>query len=54
MMAIYKLSERCPAQLSADHYRRHRNKLVEKGTVKKDHEDSTKENIYGVMKKWTQ
>ena len=47
----------CPArtvtQLSPDHYRKHRKQLEEKGTVKKNHANSTKENIYGVMKKWT-
>lgn len=40
-------------QHSPNHYRKHRKQLEEKGTVKKNHADSTKENIYGVMKKWT-
>lgn len=43
--------ERQVSQHSADHYRRHRKQLVEKGTVKKEHADATKENIYGVMVK---
>lgn len=41
------------ASHSAEYYKRHRKQLVEKGTVKKEHADSTKENIYGVMMKWT-
>jgi hypothetical protein len=44
---------RTVTQHSPDHYRKHRKQLEEKGTVKKNHADSTKENIYGVMKKWT-
>jgi hypothetical protein len=51
-MAV-KHCERRAAQHSADHYRKICNNLVEKGTVKKIHADSTKINIYGVMKKWT-
>jgi hypothetical protein len=47
----------CPArtvsQLSPEHYRKHRKRFVENGTVKKEHANSTKEKIYGVMLKWT-
>lgn len=53
-MSIPSREKRKAAQHSADHYRRHREQLVKKGTVKKEHADSTKENIWGVMKKWTQ
>lgn len=52
-MAIQTLNQRAATQYSAEHYRRHRRQLVEKGAVKKDHADSTKENIWGVMMKWT-
>jgi len=45
--------ERQVAQHSAEHYRRHRKQLIEKGTVKKEHADSTKENIFAVLTKWT-
>jgi hypothetical protein len=52
-MAVQKLGRRPIAQYSPEHYRRHRQQLAEKGTVKKQHADSTKENIWGVMMKWT-
>jgi len=52
-MAIQAFGRRTVAQLSPEHYRRHRQQLTEKGTVKKRHADSTKENIWGVMMKWT-
>jgi len=52
-MGIPIRETRVVKQYSADHYRQHREKLVAKGTVKKDHEDSTKENIWNVVKKWT-
>jgi len=52
-MTIQVYGERAVAQYSAEHYRKHRKQLVEKGTVKKEHADSTKENIHGVMVKWT-
>jgi hypothetical protein len=47
------MAERERAPLAADHYRQHRQQLIQNGTVKKVHADSTMENIYGVMKKWT-
>jgi hypothetical protein len=52
-MAIQDFGRRTVAQLSPEHYRRHRQQLTEKGTVKKRHADSTKENVWGVMMKWT-
>lgn len=52
MMGFFRGGERQVGQYPAEHYRRHRKQLVEKGTVKKEHADITKENIYGVVVKW--
>ncbi|KAF2194831.1 hypothetical protein K469DRAFT_774781, partial [Zopfia rhizophila CBS 207.26] len=52
-MSILRSEGREVAQHSADHYRQHRKRLAKKGTVKKDHADTTKENIWRVMGKWT-
>ncbi|KAF2471333.1 uncharacterized protein BDR25DRAFT_223650 [Lindgomyces ingoldianus] len=52
-MAVQRTNERQLGGHSAEHHRRHRQRLVEKGTVKKEHADSTKVNIYGVMQRWT-
>jgi hypothetical protein len=38
--------------LIADHYRRHRKQLADKGTTKKPHAISTKNNIKGIKKRW--
>ena len=48
-MGVQDMNQR-QAQHSPEHYRRHRQRLAEKGTVNKD---STKDNIWGVMMKWT-
>jgi hypothetical protein len=53
VMGVQHLNQRPIAPYSSEHYRRHRQQLVEKGTVKKQHADSTKEKIWGVMMKWT-
>jgi hypothetical protein len=45
-MAVQYLNQRLAVQYSPEHYRRHRQQLVEKGIVKKEHADSTKENIW--------
>jgi hypothetical protein len=37
--------------LTAEHYCRHRQQLAEKGTTKKPHAISTKNNIKGIKKK---
>jgi len=50
-MSVRSRGRRGVVQHSAEHYRQRRKRLVEKGTVKKEHADSTKENIWGVMKK---
>jgi hypothetical protein len=50
-IAIPDNRTRAPTGYSPEHYRKHRKQLVENGTVKKHHADSTKENIYGIMKK---
>lgn len=42
------------AKLSPEHYRQHRQGLVERGIVKKQHAPSTKNNINGLKKKWTE
>jgi len=52
-MSILQNERREVSHHSAEHYRRHRKQLVKNGTVKKEHADSTKENIWKVMKKWT-
>ena len=49
-MAVQTLDKRPAAQYSVKHYRQHRQQLTEKGTMKKSHVDSTKENIWGVMR----
>jgi hypothetical protein len=38
--------------LTAEHYHRHRQQLAEKGTTKKSHAISTKNNIKGIKKRW--
>ena len=38
--------------LTAEHYRRHRQQLAEKGTIKKHHAISIKNNINGIKKRW--
>lgn len=38
--------------LIAEHYRRHRRQLAEKGTTNKAHAISTKNNIKGTQKRW--
>jgi hypothetical protein len=38
--------------LTAEHYRWHRQQLAEKGTIKKHHAISTKNNIKGIKKRW--
>jgi hypothetical protein len=38
--------------LTAEHYRRHRQQLAEKGIIKKPHAISTKNNIKGIKKRW--
>jgi hypothetical protein len=40
-------------KLTPEHYRQHRQHLVEKGTVKKKHAPSTINNINGITKKWS-
>ncbi len=40
-------------KLTPEHYRQHRQRLVEHGIVKKSHAPSTKNNIDGLKKKWT-
>ena len=52
-MGTSRKGERKAAQHTPKHYRRHRKQLVEKGTVKKEHTDSTKNNIFIIMTKWT-
>lgn len=42
------------AKLSPEHYRQHRQGLVARGIVKKQHAPSTKNNINGLKKKWTE
>jgi hypothetical protein len=37
-------------ELTAEHYRRHRQQLAEKGIIKKPHAISTKNNINAVKK----
>ena len=53
-MSILGSKRREVTHHSAEHYQRHQKQLVKNGTVKKEHADSIKENIWKVMKKWTQ
>ncbi|KAH6666137.1 hypothetical protein B0J14DRAFT_643409 [Halenospora varia] len=41
-------------ELTPEHYHQHRQRLVEQGIVKKKHAPSTKNNINGLKKKWTE
>ncbi|KAH6676010.1 hypothetical protein B0J14DRAFT_626351 [Halenospora varia] len=41
-------------ELTPEHYYQHRQRLVEQGIVKKKHAPSTKNNINGLKKKWTE
>ena len=52
-MSILRNERREVSHHSAEHYRRHRKQLVKNGAVKKEHADSTKKNIWKVMKVWT-
>jgi hypothetical protein len=52
-MGIRTCPVRTVTQLLPDHCQKYRKQLEEKGTVKKNHTDFTKENIYGMITKWT-
>ena len=39
-------------RLTAEHYRRHRQQLADKGTTKKPHAISTRNNIKGIKNRW--
>jgi hypothetical protein len=51
-MVVQKHQHQDTRPLTADHYRRHRKHLADKGTTKKPHAISTKNNITGIKKRW--
>ncbi len=53
-MSILQSERREISYHSTEHYRRHQKQLIKNSMIKKEHVDSTKENIQKVMKKWTQ